>query len=62
MDKYVSVARRVGGRLQNVSSGGSTRPDRDLAAIREWAPQNGYKVSSRGRIPNDVMAAYEAAN
>lgn len=62
MDKYVSVARRVGGRRQRVSSGASTGPSRDLAAIREWARQNGYKVSSRGRIPNDVIAAYEAAN
>ncbi len=30
--------------------------------IREWARNNGYTVSDRGRIPADVMEAYAAAN
>lgn len=30
--------------------------------IREWARQNGMKVSERGRIAADVIAAYEARN
>lgn len=34
----------------------------DTAAIREWAKANGHKVSERGRISADVMAAYNAAN
>lgn len=33
----------------------------DLAAIREWANQNGYTVSSRGRVPQSVIEAYEAS-
>ncbi|MBB1033173.1 Lsr2 family protein [Dietzia sp. CQ4] len=34
----------------------------DTKAIREWARNNGYDVSDRGRIPADVMEAYAAAN
>ncbi len=30
--------------------------------IREWAEQNGFKVSDRGRIPQDVLAAYDEAH
>lgn len=34
----------------------------ETAAIREWAAVNGHTVSSRGRIPETVVAAYRAAN
>lgn len=34
----------------------------DPAAVRAWAEENGYEVSPRGRVPADVLAAYEAAN
>ena len=30
--------------------------------VRDWARSNGYEVSERGRVPADVIAAYEAAN
>lgn len=30
-------------------------------AIREWARKNGHKVSARGRISADVVAAYNSA-
>ncbi|HUO36952.1 MAG TPA: histone-like nucleoid-structuring protein Lsr2 [Mycobacterium sp.] len=33
----------------------------DLSAIRAWAAKQGHKVSARGRIPGDVVRAYEAA-
>lgn len=29
--------------------------------MRLWARENGYVLSSRGRVPNDVVAAYERA-
>ena len=38
------------------NSGGS-----DAAKIREWAQANGHQVPPRGRIPNEVRQAYEAA-
>lgn len=33
----------------------------DMKLIREWAKQNGYNVSDRGRIHQDVQDAYYAA-
>lgn len=60
MEKYVSVARRVGGRKQTGS--GTTRTDpAQTKAMREWANSNGFKVSSRGRIPQEVQDAYQKA-
>ena len=32
------------------------------AAIREWARQNGYEMSDRGRISAEVVAAFQAAS
>lgn len=36
---------------------GSTRP----SEIRAWANSQGYSLSARGRIPEEVQAAYKAA-
>ena len=33
----------------------------DLSAVREWARDNGYAISTRGRIPGAILEAYEAA-
>lgn len=45
-------------RVKKSSAGGSGRSD--AAAIREWALKNDYKVSERGRIPNEVVEKYDA--
>ena len=37
-------------------------PPADTKAIREWARENGYDVSDRGRIPANVIDAYAAAS
>ncbi|WP_309130568.1 Lsr2 family protein [Brevibacterium sp.] len=63
---YVAKARRVAntggrGRRSNSGSGGSG-PKRDTAKIREWAQANGYQLGDRGRIPQEIVQAYEAAN
>jgi len=59
IDKAEKVrgARQGGGRRQQgrASRGGTT-------AVRDWARSNGYEVSDRGRIPADILAAYEAAH
>jgi hypothetical protein len=39
-----------------------TRIGADTRTIKEWARANGYKVSDRGRIPNAVREAFDAAN
>lgn len=56
-DRYLKVARRAG------PSRGSGRSSRsvDPRAVRAWAEQNGVKVSSRGRIPGDVIEQYKAS-
>ena len=64
-----SVSARAGGRSGSGSSGGSggarrqkRSGRRDYAPVREWAAQNGYTVSERGRIPAPVLEAYDAAH
>jgi len=61
MKPYVSAARRAkSGRGRRPST---TRPGkRDLAPVREWAGKNGYPVSTRGRIAQSIIDAYDAAN
>lgn len=44
---------------------GRSRPrvDREQSqAIRDWARARGEKVSDRGRIPEDILAAYHQEN
>lgn len=59
---FVSAARRTGGRRGSAS--GAATParagtDREQnQAIREWATQQGMKISERGRIPSNVLEAY----
>jgi hypothetical protein len=61
---YVGTARRVGGRAAagrgraRKAAGGDGR----TAEIREWARDNGYQVSERGRIAADVVDAYDKAH
>lgn len=66
---WVEHARRVNGHRRGRPSSGSgsgrKRPSIDRtqsAAIREWANKNGHSVSSRGRIPSEIIDAFNAAN
>ena len=59
LDKYVSAGRKVkrnGGGSRKASNGPSA------ADVRAWAQANGYDVPERGRIPQNLKDAYEAAN
>ncbi len=61
---FISAARRTSGRRR---SGGAApaRPSTDREqnqAIREWAQQQGMKISERGRIPSNVLEAYHKAH
>jgi hypothetical protein len=68
LKKWIEAGRRVGGRRRGRGAvGGSARGrasiDREQsAAIREWARRNGHNVSTRGRIPADVIEAFHAAS
>jgi hypothetical protein len=64
LKQWVAAGRRVGGRRRGRSGSGRGRGaiDREQsAAIREWARRNGHNVSTRGRIPADVIDAFHAA-
>ena len=39
-----------------------TRSVLRLIVVREWARNNGHKVSDRGRISAGILAAYDKAN
>jgi hypothetical protein len=44
------------------SSGRGARSDREqLQAIREWGRKNGWTVNARGRIPADLLEAYNGS-
>ncbi|WP_167097228.1 histone-like nucleoid-structuring protein Lsr2 [Mycobacterium sp. DL592] len=62
---WVEAGRRVGGRRRGRSGPpgrGRASIDREQsAAIRDWARRNGHKVSTRGRIPADIIDAFHAA-
>jgi len=57
------IASARGRRSGNGDSGGSAADRRrQLAAIREWARQNGLSVSDRGRVSQEVLRAFQAAH
>lgn len=70
---YTAAARRLGGRARRsaaqdsalngtATSGKATTSAADrarTAAIREWAREAGLDVSTRGRIPNSIIEAYD---
>jgi nucleoid-associated protein Lsr2 len=72
--RYVAAARKTSAKRPGVrgadrvtgrgaGNGGVARSgyNRDtLRAIREWAKQNGHDVSDRGRLPLNVLNAWEA--
>ncbi len=69
LEPYVAVARKTAGRGvrrnggNGSASSSSTSKRDDLAAIRSWARENGHPdLGDRGRIPNKIVEAYDAAH
>jgi hypothetical protein len=58
--KFTDAARKGGGR--RATAGRSKTSRNHTSAIREWAKASGQQVSERGRIPESVIAAYNAAH
>ena len=59
---FVASARRAGGGSRRAGSGPtppSTSHRERNTAIREWAREHGFEVAERGRIPRNVLEAYE---
>lgn len=59
---YVGVARKVKPTRRRGPGTTPTRGRRDLPQIRQWAQKRGYAVGDRGRIPADVIDAFDAAH
>ena len=64
---WVGVARRTGGRRKRATAARAPRPAESdggtsTSDIRAWAQENGYEVSSRGRVSAEVREAYEKAH
>jgi hypothetical protein len=56
-------AEEAGGGAAAASAPRSTADRERLKAIREWARSNGYPdLGDRGRIPQAIVSAYEAAH
>ncbi|HMS75561.1 Lsr2 family protein [Gordonia sp. (in: high G+C Gram-positive bacteria)] len=68
--KLLDSSTRIGGRKRStagrVAAPAPSAPARggssNTSDIREWATENGYSVSPRGRIAREVIEAYEAAH
>lgn len=64
---FIERARRVANPARG-ARGGSGRSRRsagsrsDTAEIRKWAQDKGYEVSDRGRIPSEIIEAYDNAH
>src|SRR5512143_1936666 len=61
---YVEHARRANGSKvrRDRRAKGERRGPKELRAIRQWAREEGLRVSERGRIAADVIAQYDAAH
>jgi hypothetical protein len=71
LEDYVASARRVGGRVKRAvpataapapAKTSDARSKEQTKAIREWARKNGHDLADRGRIPANVIAAFEASH
>lgn len=61
-EKVPSVGKTRTKILGAVAVSGSGRSAEQLKAIRVWASNNGFEVSSRGRIKSEVFEAFDAAH
>ncbi|MGI3784393.1 MAG: histone-like nucleoid-structuring protein Lsr2 [Janthinobacterium lividum] len=63
---WVGVARRTGGRRKRATATAPRPAEAGTGAntsdVRAWAQENGYEVSSRGRVSAEVREAYDKAH
>ncbi|MDJ0362460.1 Lsr2 family protein [Rhodococcus sp. H29-C3] len=70
LDYYIEHSTRVGGRKRKPSPAGATaktgtpatRDPAQTRAIRQWAADEGYEISERGRIPAAIEEAFNTAH
>ena len=61
--RYISAARRVGGRARRQVRSGRKAPANGVntTEIREWAKAQGIEVKDRGRVPAELVVKFKAA-
>jgi len=64
---WVGVARRIGGQRKRGQPAAAARAVQDSGTtstgdVRAWAQENGYEVSSRGRVSAEIRNVYEKAH
>lgn len=61
---YLKAARSAGVRASSRARRTDTqqRSGYKLSEIRQWAQESGHDVPTRGRVPNSVIDAYNAAH
>jgi nucleoid-associated protein Lsr2 len=71
LQDFVDSARRTGGRIKrgvmptqapSTPARTEARSKEQTKAIREWARKNGHDLADRGRIPANVIEAFEASH
>ena len=64
LDPYLSAARRADrdapAPTRRAASASASPKRADLAEVRSWAVEQGWEISSRGRVPQQVLDAYDA--
>ncbi|HYP46203.1 MAG TPA: Lsr2 family protein [Propionibacteriaceae bacterium] len=58
---FIAAGRRVGSRAGG-NPGAPKADHAQLQAMRQWAKEQGMKVSDRGRVSREVQEAYHAAH
>ncbi len=67
LEPSIKAGRRVGATSaakaapRTRGAGRHSNGSNDVSAVRVWAKDNGYALGDRGRIPAEIIAAYEAA-
>ena len=67
LDRYLAAARsggagRAAASRRSRPKASRGRGDADPKMVRAWANENGVEISSRGRIPTEVLDLYKAAH
>lgn len=60
LEPHVTAARKSDMNVKTKTTSSGKRGD--LAAIRDWAKNNGYTVADRGRVAVEIQQAYDAVH
>lgn len=60
LEPYIASAQKVTSTRRTSKS--KTDKANDSRAVREWARENGYEISDRGRIPSHIFQAFTDAH